>query len=95
MICLNKKKKSKTKKIYRNKALQNTLKSKPSPIYSKDLISKITTGNLEDDLHRISEVDWIIEVVVEKIDIKKKYLKNRKTQKKRHNNFYKHIRNFY
>ena len=55
-----------------NNALKNTLKSKPSPIYSKEFISRITTGNLEDDLHRVSEADWIIEVVVEKIDIKKK-----------------------
>ena len=58
-----------------NKALQNTLESKPSPIYSKSFTSRISTGNLEDDLCKISDVDWIIEVVVEKIDIKKKYLK--------------------
>ena len=54
-----------------NKALKNTLTSKPSPIYSKKFANRITTGNLEDDLHKISEVDWIIEVVVEKLDIKK------------------------
>jgi len=54
-----------------NDALKNTLKSKPSPIYSKEFASRITTGNLEDDLHKISEVDWIIEVVVERLDIKK------------------------
>ena len=55
-----------------NTALKDTLKSKPSPIYSKNFISRITTGNLEDDIQRISEADWIIEVVVEKIGIKKK-----------------------
>jgi len=54
-----------------NDALKNTLKSKPSPIYSKEFLSIITTGNLEDDLHKVSEVDWIIEVVVERLDIKK------------------------
>jgi len=54
-----------------NDALKNTLKSKPSPIYSKEFASRITTGNLEDDLHKISEVDWIIEAVVERLDIKK------------------------
>jgi len=54
-----------------NDALKNTLKSKPSPIYSKKFVSRITTGNLEDDIHKISEVDWIIEVVVERLDIKK------------------------
>ena len=54
-----------------NRALKETLKSNPSPIYSKKFVSKITTGNLDDDLYKISEVDWIIEVVVENLDIKK------------------------
>jgi 3-hydroxyacyl-CoA dehydrogenase len=54
-----------------NDALKSTLKSKPSPIYSKEFASRITTGNLDDDLHRIADVDWIIEVVVERLDIKK------------------------
>ena len=54
-----------------NDALKSTLKSKPSPIYSKEFISRITTGNLDDDLHKIADVDWIIEVVVERLDIKK------------------------
>ncbi|MDA8535659.1 3-hydroxyacyl-CoA dehydrogenase/enoyl-CoA hydratase family protein [Flavobacteriales bacterium] len=54
-----------------NDALKSTIKSKPSPIYSKEFINRITTGNLDDDLHRIADVDWIIEVVVERLDIKK------------------------
>jgi len=54
-----------------NDALKSTLKSKPSPIYSKGFVSRITTGNLDDDLHKIADVDWIIEVVVERLDIKK------------------------
>ena len=54
-----------------NDALKNTLKSKPSPIYSKAFANRINTGNLEDDLHKIGDVDWIIEVVVERLDIKK------------------------
>ncbi|MDC0204637.1 3-hydroxyacyl-CoA dehydrogenase/enoyl-CoA hydratase family protein, partial [Flavobacteriales bacterium] len=54
-----------------NEALKNTLKSNPSPIYSKSFSNRITTGNLEDDLHKVAEVDWIIEVVVERLDIKK------------------------
>ena len=54
-----------------NNALKNTLKSKPSPIYSKKFEKRITTGNIEDDISRISEADWIMEVVVEKLDIKK------------------------
>jgi 3-hydroxyacyl-CoA dehydrogenase len=54
-----------------NDALKSTLKSNPSPIYSKEFISRITTGNLDDDLQKIADVDWIIEVVVERLDIKK------------------------
>ena len=54
-----------------NSSLQNALKSNPSPIYSQKFASRITTGNLEDDLQQISNADWIIEVVVERLDIKK------------------------
>jgi len=54
-----------------NEALTFALKSKPSPIYDKSFASLITTGNFEDDMSKISEVDWIIEVVVERLDIKK------------------------
>lgn len=51
-------------------ALQNTLKAKPSPIYDKRFASRITTGNFDDDLPKIKDVDWIMEVVVERLDIK-------------------------
>ena len=54
-----------------NNALTSTLKSNPSPIYSKEFISRITTGNIDDDLQKIAEVDWIIEVVIERLNIKK------------------------
>jgi len=53
-----------------NTALKNSLKSKPSPIYSKSFASRISTGNMTDDMHKISECDWVIEVVVERLDIK-------------------------
>ncbi len=52
-------------------ALKFALKSNPSPIYSKSFVSRIETGNMTDDMHKISEADWIIEVVVERLDIKK------------------------
>ncbi|HEY9185146.1 MAG TPA: 3-hydroxyacyl-CoA dehydrogenase NAD-binding domain-containing protein [Salegentibacter sp.] len=55
-----------------NESLQSALKSKPSPIYHKKFAKRIQTGNLEDDLSKVSEADWIIEVVVERLDIKKK-----------------------
>jgi len=53
-----------------NDSLKAALKSKPSPIYNKKFASRITTGNLDDDLPKIKNVDWIIEVVVERLDIK-------------------------
>lgn len=53
-----------------NDALAFALKSKPSPIYEKGFAKLISTGNFEDDMSKISDVDWIIEVVVERLDIK-------------------------
>ena len=55
-----------------NKAFSSALRSNPSPIYSKQLTRNIKTGNFEDDLHRVGDSDWIIEVVIERLDIKKK-----------------------
>jgi 3-hydroxyacyl-CoA dehydrogenase len=54
-----------------NEHLANSLKSKPSPIYNQKFASRIATGNTTDDLAKIANVDWIIEVVVERLDIKK------------------------
>ncbi|MFN5982817.1 MAG: 3-hydroxyacyl-CoA dehydrogenase family protein, partial [Fluviicola sp.] len=51
-------------------AFQSTLTSNPAPLYSKAFASRIQLGNFEDDFHRISEVDWIIEVVIENLEIK-------------------------
>ena len=54
-----------------NDALTSSLKSKPSPIYHQKFANRITTGNLEDDIAKVADVDWIMEVVVERLDIKK------------------------
>ncbi|MCB0449455.1 MAG: enoyl-CoA hydratase/isomerase family protein [Confluentibacter sp.] len=54
-----------------NDALAASLKSKPSPIYHQSFAKRITTGNLEDDIAKVAHVDWIMEVVVERLDIKK------------------------
>lgn len=54
-----------------NQALKNLKKTKPDPLYHKDYINRIEVGNLEDDLHKIKDADWIIEVVIERLDIKK------------------------
>jgi len=59
-----------------NDSLQGALKSKPSPIYHQKFASRITTGNLEDDISKVKDVDWIIEVVVERLDIKKQVFEN-------------------
>jgi 3-hydroxyacyl-CoA dehydrogenase len=62
-------------KVVRNRLVNNSLtaslKSKPSPIYNQKFAERISTGNLEDDLHKIKDVDWVMEVVVERLDIKK------------------------
>ncbi len=62
-------------KIVRNRlvndSLTTALRSKPSPIYHPDFAKRINTGNMEDDVRLIADVDWIIEVVVERLDIKK------------------------
>jgi 3-hydroxyacyl-CoA dehydrogenase len=54
-----------------NDSLQAAIKSNPSPLYHKDAVKKITTGNFDDDMKNIADCDWIIEVVVERLDIKK------------------------
>ncbi len=59
-----------------NDALGFALKSNPSPIYSKSFANRITTGNFDDDISKISEADWIIEVVVERLDIKQQVFEN-------------------
>ncbi len=59
-----------------NKALKTALKSKPSPIYSQSFAKRITTGNMTDDMPKIADCDWVIEVVVERLDIKKIVFEN-------------------
>ncbi|RTE52102.1 3-hydroxyacyl-CoA dehydrogenase/enoyl-CoA hydratase family protein [Arenibacter aquaticus] len=67
-------------KVVRNRLVNNSLvtalKSKPSPIYHQSFAQRITTGNLEDDIAKVGEVDWIIEVVVERLDIKRSVFEN-------------------
>lgn len=63
-----------TKPAERNKlvndALQAAIKSNPSPVFTKDVVKRINTGNFDDNLKDIAACDWIIEVVVERLDIK-------------------------
>ena len=53
-----------------NQSLEFAVKSNPSPIYRKSFAKRISTGNFDDDMSKISTCDWIIEVVIERLDIK-------------------------
>lgn len=63
-------------KAVRNRIVQSSfdriVKSNPAPLYSKKFASRITLGNFDDDMPKIKNYDWVIEVVVENLDIKKK-----------------------
>ena len=65
-------KQSKERNKLVNDALAAAIKSNPSPVYTKDVVKKITTGNFTDNMKDIATCDWTIEVVVENLDIKKK-----------------------
>ncbi len=53
-----------------NEALAAAIKSNPSPLYYPDAVKKITTGNFTDNMKEVAACDWIIEVVVERLDVK-------------------------
>jgi len=53
-----------------NDALAAAVKSNPSPVYTQDVLKKIRTGNFTDNMKDIADCDWVIEVVVERLDIK-------------------------
>ncbi|API93561.1 MULTISPECIES: 3-hydroxyacyl-CoA dehydrogenase/enoyl-CoA hydratase family protein [Virgibacillus] len=58
------------------------LKQKPSPITTKESLDLIEVGNMEDDMEKLADVDWIIEVVVENLDIKRKVFANVESYRK-------------
>ena len=66
---------NKTNPITRNQVAQGSieklLKQKPAPLASQKNLALLTAGNFEDDLDKLKDVDWIIEVIVENLDIKK------------------------
>lgn len=63
-------------KIVRNRIVQSSfercVKSSPAPLYHKEFASRISLGNFDDDMQKIKDFDWTIEVVVENLEIKKK-----------------------
>jgi len=63
-------------------ALARMAKADPAPFMSREAMPLVTPGNLEDDLERLAEVDWIVEAVVEKLDVKQAlYAKIEKVRK--------------
>ena len=48
----------------------NLQKARPSPLFHPDDLALITVGNIEDDLDKVADVDWVVEVVVEKLAVK-------------------------
>ncbi|MBI5577371.1 MAG: enoyl-CoA hydratase/isomerase family protein [Deltaproteobacteria bacterium] len=54
--------------------LEGLRKMRPSPFYRPEYVSYIETGNFEDDARRLAECDWVIEAVIENMDIKKRLL---------------------
>lgn len=54
-----------------NDALQSAIKSNPAPLYDADFQKRISTGNFDDNMKEIESYDWIIEVVVENLNVKK------------------------
>lgn len=64
----------------RNRIVQSAfdaaVKSKPSPLYTKEYADRVKLGNFDDDMHKIKECDWVLEAVVERLDIKKTVFDN-------------------
>ena len=56
-----------------NELYNKTIKLRPAPLYLKTFSDRINIGNFEDDLHKISDCDWIIEVIVENLKIKQEF----------------------
>ncbi len=60
----------KDRNVVARTGLEKALKAKPAAFYSKRAAKLVTVGNIEDDLEELADVDWIIEAVVERLDIK-------------------------
>lgn len=55
--------------------IENALKASPAAFYVPEGAKLITPGNFEDHMHWLAEVDWIIEVVVENLEVKRALIK--------------------
>ena len=56
----------KDRSAFANNGKKNLLKLKPAPMMMPEFLDKIQTGNIDDDLKRINEFDWVLEVIIEK-----------------------------
>src|ERR1700760_3193098 len=55
--------------------LEAAVKSKPAAFFEPSLARLVTIGNFEDDLHKLADVEWIIEAVIEDLEIKRALLR--------------------
>ena len=53
------------------RAIERMRSQNPPPLMHADYVARITTGNIEDHLHRVGDCDWIVEAIVERIDVKR------------------------
>ncbi len=60
----------KDRNVVARTGLEKTLKARPAAFYSPKAARLVTVGNIEDDLGKLGEVDWVIEAVIERLDIK-------------------------
>jgi 3-hydroxyacyl-CoA dehydrogenase len=65
----------KDRSAFANNGKKNLLKLKPAPMMMPEFLDKIQTGNIDDDLKRINEFDWVLEVIIEKSEIKRELFK--------------------
>jgi 3-hydroxyacyl-CoA dehydrogenase len=72
--------------------LEGARKSKPAAFFEPSLSRLVTVGNFDDDLKRLADVDWIIEAIVENLDIKRALLKNVEASQAGHDHHYQHQR---
>ena len=61
---------AKRRNIVAEQAIERLLKTDPAPLMHRDAARLITPGNLEDDLGKLGECDWIVEAVLEKLEVK-------------------------
>ncbi|MCK0470970.1 3-hydroxyacyl-CoA dehydrogenase/enoyl-CoA hydratase family protein [Halalkalibacter sp. APA_J-10(15)] len=54
-------------------AIERLKKTKPAPLYNNDFANRIRPGNIDDDLEKVKEVDWVIEVIIENVKVKQQF----------------------